>query len=107
MLPADITCGGSRMDGPAGRPPLKEEIMRIRALARGACALLAVTTAAWMAVPASAQSDDVELTSGPRRCPAYPPPSCVCPTPSTAVPASPDGSTPALETPAAAPELPS
>jgi hypothetical protein len=85
------------------RPPLKEEIMRIRALARGACTLLAVTSAAWMAAPAFAQSDDVQLTGGPRRCPNYPPPACVCPTPSAA---SSEGGTTTTETPAAAPELP-
>src|SRR5260370_41988297 len=62
--------GGRRGRG-VPRPPLKEEIMQIRALARGACTLLAVTTAAWMAAPASAQLDDVQLTSGPRRCPTY------------------------------------
>ena len=77
--------------------------MRIRALARGVCALLAA--AAWTAVPALAQSDDLELTGGPRRCPILPQPSCVCPDSTAPYPASKEG-TAAVEAPPATTELP-
>src|SRR5947209_7784529 len=92
-LAVDNKTGSTRMDGPAGqppriarpqfpRPPLKEEIMRIHALTRGAWALLTVTAAAMTSTAAPAQTGDVQQDGGPRRCPSYPPPSCVCPEPS-------------------------
>jgi hypothetical protein len=85
--------------------------MRIRALACGACALLTVAAAALMTGSASAQSPDVQLVGGQRRCQPCPPPTCVCPEPSP-TPKEPTEPAPKAEAlpqvaEAVAPELPS
>lgn len=87
--------------------------MPIRALTRGACALLTVTAAALTCAPAPAQTGDVQLVGGPRRCTSYPQPACVCPDsstttapPSTVPPSTVPPSVTAPTEEAAAPALP-
>jgi hypothetical protein len=72
--------------------------MRIRDLAGGAWALLTVMAAVLTSAPAPAQTGDVDVAGGPRRCPSYPPPVCVTPEPSTGVAAP--SVTPSAEEPA-------
>ena len=79
--------------------------MRIRALERGAWALLTLLAAVWSAGPALAQADDLQLTGGPRRCPTYPQPTCVCPDSSVPAATSP-GAPSTVEAPPAVAELP-
>jgi hypothetical protein len=85
--------------------------MRVRTLTQGTWALLTIMAAALTSAPTLAQTSDLELVSGPRRCPCYPPPNCCTPattTPST-VPSVPSTTTPSTTTPTTeetAPTLP-
>src|SRR5215469_6502623 len=75
---------GSRADSRHrfGRPPLMEETMRIRALARGVSALLTLAAVGLMTAPAFAQTGEVQLVGDFRRCQPCPPQTSVCPEPS-------------------------